>query len=319
MFARQSTKSDSQKEDEDVGELSRTPPREKPPRKDLRRHKIRIEDPDLDAKDKDMSMNRKDIGGSAGSPLDAAICLVAMRLRGVTPSARDVMAIRQGLAKQGAVESDLTNPRFYPVLASATLGQLDSRNKTALYQRVLPSSDGRRFEMGAPVLPRDPKDPHKPISTKWTTINPSSIVEADHNILVAAAKKLIDKTLLSYNRDAAFRNALDMAISTFEDGKYEHMLDANNYLEVLNKLAHAKLDLTVDTYVPDDVSYPRKASTGTKYEMKSFDPFAFYGKPVETEIDVHKQEAWKRHFEHPEPYLTDPDEPYMKEFRNPRV
>jgi hypothetical protein len=238
-----------------------------------------------------------------------------MRLRGVTPSIRDVATIRNGLVKQGAVESDLTNPRFYPVLATATLGHLDSHYKTAVYQRVLPSSDGRRFEMGAPVLPRDPADPHKPINTKWRTINPSMVGASDHNVLVAAAKKLIDKTLLKSNRHAAFRNALDMAISTYEDGKYDHMLDANNYLEVLNKLSNAKLDLVEDTYVPDDINNPGKA----KAKPGGFDPFSYYGKPVEMEIDVHKQEAWKRHFEHPEPYITNPDEPYMKDFRNPRV
>lgn len=315
MSLRQSTKSDSQKEDEDVGELSRTPPKVKPPRKDLQRHKIRVEDPDLDTKDKDLSMNRKDIGGSAGSPLDAAICLVAMRLRGTTPSIRDVTAIRSSLTKQGATESDLTNPRFYPVLASATLGQLDKQVKTALYQRVLPSSDGRRFEMGPPVLPRDPADPRKPISTKWRTINPRDVGVADHNILVAAAKKLIDKTLLKYNRDVAFRSALDMAISTYEDGKYDHMLDASNYLEVLNKLSNAKLDLTEDTYVPNDVNSPGTAQS----KPWLFDPFSYYGKPVVMDVDVHKQEAWKQHFDHPEPYTINPDEPYMSKFRNPRV
>jgi hypothetical protein len=294
----------------------RPAPKKKPPRYDRRKHTIDTEDPDLDKKDKDLSMNYKDIGGSSGHPLDAAISLVAMRLRGLSPSMRDVVMIRRGLEARGVTASDLTNPRLYPVLASATLNHLDSHTKLARYLRVRPSGDGRRFEMGPPVMPRDPNDPLKPLSTKWRSIKPAAITEEDHKVLVAAAKKLIDKTLLEYNRDVAFRNALDMAISTVEDGKYDHMLDAANYLAVLNKLANAKLDLTKDTYVADDVNTQKKPKT---YEPTPFDPHEYFGKQVNEKGDVHKDEPWRKHFDHPGPYDYNPDEPYMKDFVNRTV
>lgn len=317
MPSRLSTKNRTDKEDEQAAERIKPAPKQKPPRYDLRRDIIKDKDPDLDKKDKDLSMNYKDIGGSTANPLDEAICLVSMRMRSISPDVRDVDMVRAALTKQGAVESDLTNPHFYPVLAKATLNHIDRRYKHARYLRVVPSADGRRFEMGAPVLPRNPIDPLRPEHTKALTIKPSMVTDEDHNILIAAAQKLIDPTLMNWHKDIAYRNALDMAISTVEDGKYDHMLDAENYLACLNKLSTANLDLTADTYVPDDLNQGKVKT----YEVtgEPFDMFDYYGEPVEEEIDVHKDEEWKKHFDHPEPYAYDKDEPYMKNFKNPKV
>jgi len=315
LSVRLSTKSDAEKEDESVRDMSRPLPKDKPPRRDKSNHKIKIDDPDLDTRDKDLSMNRKDIGGSA-SPMDSAICLISMRLRGLNPSLADVTAIRGVLARQGATNSDLTNARFYPVLAAATLGHIDRHYKHAKYVRIQPSSDGRRFEMGSPVLPRDPNDPRAPLSTKSKAIKPSMINEVDHDALVTAAKGLVDPILLQHRKDVALRNALDMAIHTLEDGKYDHMLDANTYLAVLNKLSGEDLDLAKETFVSADAE---KDQPKLYDEIGDFDPMAYFGQPVVTEIDVHKQEAWKQHFEHAGPYEYNSDEPYMARFSNPNV
>jgi 2'-5' RNA ligase/uncharacterized FlaG/YvyC family protein len=60
---KQATKSDIQKEDEDIGGLVRQSPKKKPPRKDLRRERMRVDDPDVDTGDKgddsDLSLNHK--------------------------------------------------------------------------------------------------------------------------------------------------------------------------------------------------------------------------------------------------------------------
>jgi len=61
------TKSDAEKEDEEVERLVRPEPKKKPPRNDLRRERVRERDPDLEDKadathDKDLSRNYKRIG-----------------------------------------------------------------------------------------------------------------------------------------------------------------------------------------------------------------------------------------------------------------
>lgn len=60
-WARTATKSESEKEDEEVRRLSRPPPKLKPPRDDSKRERIDTS-PD-EEKDKDLSLNYKDVGG----------------------------------------------------------------------------------------------------------------------------------------------------------------------------------------------------------------------------------------------------------------
>lgn len=61
-----STKDQYEKENEEVERLVKKSPTKKPPRTDKNRDRLKVEDPDLDnSKDKDLSMNYKDIGGSS--------------------------------------------------------------------------------------------------------------------------------------------------------------------------------------------------------------------------------------------------------------
>lgn len=69
MIRRYSTKSEYEKEQEEVERLSRPAPKNKPPRQDLRRNRIKVHDPDIDGegndgstKDPDLSMNYKKVG-----------------------------------------------------------------------------------------------------------------------------------------------------------------------------------------------------------------------------------------------------------------
>jgi len=62
---KEATKTRSEKEDEAAEALVRPEPKKKPPRMDLRRHKVDPDDDkDLDDDDKDLSLNYKDIGAS---------------------------------------------------------------------------------------------------------------------------------------------------------------------------------------------------------------------------------------------------------------
>jgi hypothetical protein len=66
-FGKQATKTPAEKEDQDARELIKKPPSKKPPRQDLRRHRVRNDDPDVEKpgadNDKDLSKNYKKVGG----------------------------------------------------------------------------------------------------------------------------------------------------------------------------------------------------------------------------------------------------------------
>lgn len=69
MSEKLSTKTRAEKEDAEVERLVRPNPKIKPPRRDLRRNIVKTEDDPDNEKDKDQSMNYKDIGGSSGVSL----------------------------------------------------------------------------------------------------------------------------------------------------------------------------------------------------------------------------------------------------------
>lgn len=58
--SRVGTKTDSQREDEDVEGMVKPAPKKKPPRHDLRNERMDVEDPDTDTHDDDLSLNYKD-------------------------------------------------------------------------------------------------------------------------------------------------------------------------------------------------------------------------------------------------------------------
>ena len=78
--ARVGTKTDAEKSDEEAERLVRPMPTKKPPRKDLRRERVQVDDPDTKPQgaenDKDLSLNYKKVGRS---PEEGAIRRVALR------------------------------------------------------------------------------------------------------------------------------------------------------------------------------------------------------------------------------------------------
>jgi len=63
MTHRKATKSDAEREQEEAERLVRPSPKNKPPRRDKERGRIQPKDKDTDGKDRDLSLNYKDIGG----------------------------------------------------------------------------------------------------------------------------------------------------------------------------------------------------------------------------------------------------------------
>ncbi len=54
----------TEQEEREVERLVHTPPKSKPPRRDLRRNRVQEKDTDLQEKDMDLSLNVREVGGS---------------------------------------------------------------------------------------------------------------------------------------------------------------------------------------------------------------------------------------------------------------
>lgn len=80
---KEATKSDAEWEDEGTAELVKPSPKLKPPRDDLRKHRVESDDPDINAEDDDLSLNFKKVAATriAMAMRIAAIVRVAARFR----------------------------------------------------------------------------------------------------------------------------------------------------------------------------------------------------------------------------------------------
>jgi hypothetical protein len=299
------TKSEAEKQDEWSESRVKPETKAKPPRYDRRRKHYKEDDPDLSMKEE-----KKDLKRSNHIALEQAIVRLAMRHRGVDPTYGDVRAICASVG-----DMDVTDPAEWPRLASATFNVLDSTYKQARYVRVLPNEDGTGFKQGPALPDRRMDDATWPVWPQRPELMDRDLSEADCRDLVVVARKLLDRKRLKENRDAAFRKALDEAIWTHDNGKFQAKVDAPTYLVLLNTLASAKYDLTREVYVPTEVNEQKRS------EQMPFDPTQYWGRPADSHIDpgVTKDEKWRKLFEDGGAQQYDDDEPYMEHFVNPTI
>jgi hypothetical protein len=203
-----STKDLHEREEEEAERLVRPLPKVKPPRHDLRREQVEAEhDPDMGKSDKDLSKNRREIGGSTGD---------FRRL------------------VQLAIKAQETNPySSYPIVkAQVDVSMLSGDSKsqpqrTSMYHGIEPYPKGH--EGFAPYV-------------GWEQGAVRDLTAEDYNILLASAKEWLKSSVLSKSiggmvPDARFRAALDLAIRAAEDGRYGSVVDSNLYNMLLAKLA----------------------------------------------------------------------------------
>lgn len=317
MVYRQSTKTEAEKEDEQAEAHAKPTPKLKPPRYDRRNRRMETEDDDISMKEEKKELSMK----NARIATEQAICRLAMQFRQIAPDLEDVNII------SSSVEGDISDPAFWPRLAKATFNHIDQKYRNARYRRIVPSADGRRFEMGAPRLPRTTDDPTWPVWTKQDVMKPASVTEVDLDEIVRIAQANLDPVLARFRREMAFRQALDMAIGTLDQGRFQNTIDAPLYLELLNRMAGSAYDLKTEVYVPSDIDQGEKSAQphGTdpydRWSGEPLDPYKYWGRPADSFIDpgVTKDEAWRKHFEHAGPYEFDADEPYMETLENPTV
>jgi len=306
MGHRVATKSESDKQDEWSKSRVKPNSKQKPPRYDRRREHYTEDDSDLENE-----KEKKDLSMKSHIAIEEAACRLALQFRGVNLDLADVRAIRS------KVDGDVGDPRFWPVLAAATFARVSHRRKTAKYTRVTPSACGTKFVQGEPLPDRQTDTATWPVWNKITPFHPALITSDDHDRIVGVAKTSVDARVLEYNRDAAYRKALDETIWGLDGGKYASKIDAPTYLALLNRLGGLDYNLNHEVYIPTEVDEQKRAETKTKF----FDHTQYWGKPADSHIDpgVTKEERWRKLFEDGGVIERDPDEDYLDNFRNPTI
>lgn len=202
------TKDTYQREEEEAERLVRPLPKQKPPRRDRMREDMETEkDPDLSKRDKDLSKNRREIGGSTTDP-------------------RELIRL--------AIKAQESSPySSYPLVRAqveASMLSDDSKSqpsRTSMYHGIEPYPKGH--EGFAPYV-------------GWEQAAVRDLTGEDFNLLLASAREWMKSSVLSKAidgmiPDARFRAALDLAIRSAEDGRYSGVVDANLYNLLLAKLA----------------------------------------------------------------------------------
>jgi hypothetical protein len=203
-----STKKLHEREEEEVERLVHPLPKDKPPRHDRRREQMDAErDPDLSKADKDLSKNRREIGGSEKS--FRRLVQLAIRAQETTPYSSYPLVKAQVDASMLANDSD------------------PQPQRTSMYHGIEPYPAGH--EGFAPYV-------------GWEQGAVRDLTAKDYDLLLASAREWLKQSVLSKAidgmvPDARFRAALDLAIRSAGDGRYSSVVDANLYNMLLAKLA----------------------------------------------------------------------------------
>lgn len=196
------------REEEEAERLVRPLPKIKPPRHDRRRERVEVErDPDLNKTDKDLSRNRREIGGSTGN-FQRSVQL-APRVQETNPYSSYPLVKAQVDASMLSDDSNHQLPR------------------TSMYHGIEPYPKGH--EGFSPYV-------------GWEQGSVRDLTTKDYELLLSSAKEWLKSSVLSKAingmvPDARFRAALDLAIRAAEDGRYGAVVDANLYNMLLAKLS----------------------------------------------------------------------------------
>lgn len=201
------TKDLHEREEEEAERLVRPLPKVKPPRHDRRREQVEVErDPDLNKTDKDLSRNRREIGGSTGN--FRRLVQLDLRAQETNPYSSYPLVKAQVEVSMLSDDSNHQQPR------------------TSMYHGIEPYPKGHE---GFPPY------------VEWEQGSVRDLTARDYELLLSSAKEWLKSSVLSKAingmvPDARFRAALDLAIRSAEDGRYSSVVDTNLYNLLLAKL-----------------------------------------------------------------------------------
>lgn len=89
---------------------------------------------------------------------------------------------------------------------------------------------------------------------RWDYKDVRDLTFQDYDKIILAAQKFIDPQLMSYNRDIAYRQALDYAIWSYGHGVYDHKIAAPTYDILLNMISGTNTNLSKDTLLDCDIN-----------------------------------------------------------------
>jgi len=165
--------------------------------------------------------------------------------------------------------------------------------------------------------------------------NPSHVSDIDLLSIAKHASTILDKELMKYNVEVAKQSAVELAIKTLADGKYDGKINSVNYFKILNLMNHSKtggvnMKRTAKYYTDrlDKIANEiRNLVTEGKLEAKVGFNLEYALDQVSDELEVQAKQAKALEHDKDEKYMKDfgqdpathehdKDEDYMKEFHN---
>lgn len=166
-------------------------------------------------------------------------------------------------------------------------------------------------------------------------VNPSNVTVNDLQVIAKHAESLLDKELMKYNVDTAKESAVEMAVKTFGNGKYDGKIGSVDYFKILNlmkktsKVGESTMKKTAQYYtrkldiVANDihklvVAKVISAADGFALQMALDEVSdALDGKTARTLENGTPEEKYMKDFGNdPATKKQDADESYMKDFHN---
>jgi len=164
--------------------------------------------------------------------------------------------------------------------------------------------------------------------------NPSAVTQDDLLLIAKHASEIIDKDLMAYNTLSGKHSAVEMAVKTLGNGKYDGKIDSANFYKIVNLMnskTGGNMERTAKYYtekldgVANEIRKLVRAQVitpkqGFALEMaldKISDELESHGAKTAHAIESDAEEAYVREaFNDPATKEQDADESYMKDFHN---
>ncbi len=129
-------------------------------------------------------------------------------------------------------------------------------------------------------------------SNNWKYVDERDLGQEDFNAIVAHAISIIDPEIFSYNKEAAFASALELAIWSMEQGKYQAKIHPKVFQEMIAKMN----DTAPKTIKVDSDKVPQNLKMAAKMlalsdELRSIEASPSLVKRLEEENMNRKQAA----------------------------
>ncbi len=160
----------------------------------------------------------------------------------------------------------------------------------------------------------------------WDYKDVRDLTFQDYDKIISAAQRLVDPELMQYNRDVAYRQALDYAIWSYGHGVYDHKIAAPMYDILLNRISGTETNLAKNTLLDCDINRGMKFAHNllNSSEFGELDPVLRSVISQLLKAKTPKSEKMAKRLHDIRMTLADcvdcnADEPYMEEYKGKTV